>query len=262
MHLLYGLTLASIAFALALTVPMFLPSSAAAPRGVAHAEAAPVTPPESLCGNIFDDSGSLCGPRHVTREEDIADGRDLAKCDGLTLLGIVHNGQTADHALFAGAGVVKGGEAMDDGYALVEVHADRTVLARGDMRCELTLFGPADASAADAPSTILASASDFPTRRGRIQVPRSELALARPASLARLRAVPTPRGVRISGITPGSLPARLGLRSGDLIVEVDGRPLTPDSALELASRLESLEQLSAQIRRGSEEFMLRADIVD
>ncbi|MFT5354470.1 MAG: hypothetical protein ACI9KE_001675 [Polyangiales bacterium] len=257
MQLLYGLTLASIAFALAITVPALLPGRDAPALGVAHAQAAPEPSPPPLCGNIFDDSGSLCGPRHLEREDDGADEAELVKCDALTLLGIVHDGEEADRALFAGAGVVKRGETIESGYALVEVHADRAVLARGDSRCELTLFRALGESVSDE-----SLAGEFSTRNGRVQVPRAEIRLAGPASLARLRAVPTPRGLRIGGITPGSLPARLGLRSGDLIVQVDERPLTPDSALELAARLDGLAHISAQIRRGDEVLTLRADIID
>jgi hypothetical protein len=256
MQLLYGLTLASIAFALASMVPALLPRRDAPALGVAHVQAAPEPSPPSLCGNIFDDSGSLCGPRHVEREDDGADEAELVKCDALTLLGIVH-GEEADRALFAGVGVVKRGETIESGYALVEVHADRAVLARGDSRCELTLFRAVDESVSGE-----SLAGEFSTLDGRVQVPRAEIRLTGPASLAHLRAVPTPRGLRIGGITPGSLPARLGLRSGDLIVQVDGRPLTPDSALELAARLDSLAHISVQIRRGDEVLTLRADIID
>lgn len=253
MQVLYGVTLASIAFALAITFPALLPFPETPALGVAHAQAAPVSP-RSLCGNIFDDTGSLCAVRPAPP----SDGRteELTKCVGPELLGIVH-GESTGCALFAGSGVVKPGEVFGRGYALVEVHTNRTVLAQGNARCEVRLF-----QTDDAPILSNDHANGFAQRSGRVQVPRAELMSTGVQSLARLRAVPTLAGFRVFGVVPNSFVGGLGLRSGDVIVSVDGQPITPDVALEIAGDIANLERLSALVRRGDEEFTLQVDITD
>lgn len=260
MQLLYGVTLASVAFALALLVPTLLPSSEIPSLPLPHAHAVG-EPPRSLCGNMFDNSGDLCTPRPANQAHQERT-QDVAKCDGPTLLGIVHGG-SADRALFAELGVVKQGEAFGAGFALAEVHANRTVLTRDGERCEVLLFpvpnesssgGAAEEQEADG---FLPGAGHFARRGGRFQVPRAEL-----SNLARIRASPTERGVLLGRVSPASMAASVGLRSGDLVAEVNGRVLTRESAIDMIGTLATLTQFSLLIRRGAETFTIHLDIID
>ena len=40
-------------------------------------------------------------------------------------------------------------------------------------------------------------------------------------------AEPTPEGIRVTEVPPGSIADRVGLKAGDLIVEIDGKPIVP-----------------------------------
>jgi S1-C subfamily serine protease len=68
-------------------------------------------------------------------------------------------------------------------------------------------------------------------------------------------------GATLTKVAPDSLPHRLGLRTGDRIVSVDGRPLrTLDDAAALYARLSRLAMLTVEIQRGSERITLRVPV--
>jgi hypothetical protein len=59
-------------------------------------------------------------------------------------------------------------------------------------------------------------------------------------------------GFRIGGVRRGTLPDLLGLKNGDIITEVGGKPLTMDSMLSLSKQLKSARHISVTIdRRGT-----------
>ncbi len=65
------------------------------------------------------------------------------------------------------------------------------------------------------------------------------------------------RGFRLSRVRRGTLPQLLGLRSGDVVTEINGRALeTMDAALMMASRLRSSSHLSVALtrNRGGERY--------
>jgi len=71
------------------------------------------------------------------------------------------------------------------------------------------------------------------------------------------------RGFRFSRVRTGTLPQLLGLRSGDVVTEVNGRHLeTMDAALAMASRLRTSSHLSIGLtrNRGGERLPLRLEI--
>jgi S1-C subfamily serine protease len=91
-------------------------------------------------------------------------------------------------------------------------------------------------------------------RGGEDAIERSQLQalFADPTPLLRegTRVRPTPEGIRIVGVRPGTMAARFGLESGDVVQAVDGKPLTtPDAALELVGRLRTATSVSVQILR-------------
>ncbi|MBN1605102.1 MAG: hypothetical protein JW940_00640 [Polyangiaceae bacterium] len=76
-----------------------------------------------------------------------------------------------------------------------------------------------------------------------------------PQRLSRLRVFPELRdgkviGVRVTGITPGSLPALLGLSNGDRLERVNGYELSNmENALMLYSRLRRMDRLEVELER-------------
>ncbi len=75
------------------------------------------------------------------------------------------------------------------------------------------------------------------------------------------RATFTPAGVRVDSILDGSLFSKAGLRAGDVIASVDGRPLRSlDDVAALYARAGSLRTVTAQVVRGGKTLTLRAVI--
>src|SRR5262249_25587262 len=75
------------------------------------------------------------------------------------------------------------------------------------------------------------------------------------------RASFTPAGVQVDAVLDGSLFAKAGLRAGDLITSVEGRPLRSlDDVAALYARAGSLRIVTAQGVRGGKPLTLRAVI--
>jgi S1-C subfamily serine protease len=68
-------------------------------------------------------------------------------------------------------------------------------------------------------------------------------------------------GVSVARVAPGSLFHRLGLRAGDRVTAVDGRPVrTLDEAAALYARLSTATKLSVDVTRGTEKITLRLQV--
>jgi len=75
------------------------------------------------------------------------------------------------------------------------------------------------------------------------------------------RASFTPAGAQVDAILEGSLFSKAGLRAGDLITSVEGRPLRSlDDVAALYARAGSLRTVTAQVVRGGKPLTLRAVI--
>jgi hypothetical protein len=88
------------------------------------------------------------------------------------------------------------------------------------------------------------------------------LALADFAKLtASVKGVFTPGGVRIDGLSAGSIFVKAGLRSGDLVTAVDGKPIRSlDDAADLYVRATSARNISVQLIRNGKPTTLRVTI--
>lgn len=100
---------------------------------------------------------------------------------------------------------------------------------------------------------------------GEIRIERSlvDTMLADQSNLTRqARAVPVREdgrivGVRLSGIRPDGVLARLGIQNGDEVRKVNGFEIgTPDKALEACVRLAKADRLSVELRRGGVTMIL------
>jgi S1-C subfamily serine protease len=71
----------------------------------------------------------------------------------------------------------------------------------------------------------------------------------------------TPAGVRIDGVAADSLFARIGLRAGDVVDAVDGRPLRSiDDTATLYARAASARNVVIHVQRASKPLTLRVAI--
>lgn len=91
--------------------------------------------------------------------------------------------------------------------------------------------------------------------------------LANPASLtSQLRIMPSIRdgelrGLKLYGIRPGSLPKLLGFRNGDLVLSINGAPVTGgEPPLGVYRRLRSVDTLAVEIERKGERMLKTCDL--
>ena len=79
-----------------------------------------------------------------------------------------------------------------------------------------------------------------------------------PAPRLGLRVKDAPGGAEIGAVHPGSTAERAGLRAGDVVEQVDGRPVRSAADLEgLAQHLGAGASLVLQVRRDGERLHLR-----
>jgi S1-C subfamily serine protease len=71
----------------------------------------------------------------------------------------------------------------------------------------------------------------------------------------------TAEGLRIDAVAAGSLFAKAGLRAGDVVTSVDGRPLhSLDDAANLYARAPAMKAATASVLRGGKPVTLRVSI--
>ncbi len=99
--------------------------------------------------------------------------------------------------------------------------------------------------------------------------PGLDAMLADPGALARsARMVPAREGdafvgFKLYAIRPGSVPAALGLKNGDLLRTVNGLPLAnPQQALEAYTRLRKATEVTLVVTRGGQPLTLRYTVDD
>lgn len=138
---------------------------------------------------------------------------------------------------------------------------DRVVLLSASGKEEVLLLqklsGSSSASKSPASSTARATASTSAVRTTRISLRRSQVESAM-ENLTDLMTQVTIKpysedgveGMALSNIKPNSLFRRMGLRNGDVLVAVEGQPLTTaDQALQLYENLKSSDSASVEINR-------------
>ena len=126
-----------------------------------------------------------------------------------------------------------------------------------------TASGAAVAEAAGAPGVRGGAAvAGAAARGGEVVLARREVeaALADFGAMAgAFRASFTPAGVKVEEVVDGSLFAKAGLRAGDVIATVEGRPLRSlDDVAALYARAGALRVITAQVVRGGQPLTLRA----
>jgi hypothetical protein len=118
--------------------------------------------------------------------------------------------------------------------------------------------GPSDAELAELDKLMDASIKRIDDTHYEVKGSLIDHVLANPLALAKgARVVPSvkdgkPDGFKMYAIRPGSLYARVGLRNGDTLLDVNGMELTSaDKALEVYTRVREATQLTVSlVRRG------------
>ncbi|TVQ86785.1 MAG: hypothetical protein EA397_19680 [Deltaproteobacteria bacterium] len=135
--------------------------------------------------------------------------------------------------------------------------------------------GPTRADPPAAPSSASPRQGTVPTQEAPARIAEARpgsvrAALDDPTEFIRtLRAVPVngasgqPEGFRISGIQRGTLPHRLGFRSGDVVMAIDERPVRNlAEVMSIVQRLEdpSVSKVAVKIRRERAERVVVVDL--
>ena len=190
---------------------------------------------------------------------------------GLRLKGVVAPtpGVAASAIFSTGAGrdqsVFLDGEVLP-GVRLAEVHPDFAIVSRAGVRERIDLEAPR--APASAPRTARAAGFRLnvtqPTAN-HYSLARKELddALRDPGQLNYLGqiGVPPGGGVRMEAAPAGSLAAKLGLRTGDVIRRVNGQSVaSPGDLARLYQQFATLSLIRAEVKRGSSTIELSYQI--
>lgn len=180
----------------------------------------------------------------------------------VTSLSLKLFGVRVDEATGRGSAIIAGpdnvqtswsvGEAIQPGVTLKAVGIDSVVISRGgaDETLYLDQSGAAPIAAAPAPPAnntgLLSAPANQTSAPGAVGL----------TDLQQLQLAPRQSGGRTTGVVPrgdASLLARLGLRPGDIIVQVAGRAITgPEDLQQAAAALRRGGNLSIAVERGAQ----------
>jgi general secretion pathway protein C len=172
-------------------------------------------------------------------------------------------GVRVDEATGRGSAIISGpdnvqmsysvGEAIQPGVTLKSVGYDNVVIEHGGAAETLYI----DQSGA---APIAAPLAPPPANTGLLSNPAGQTIAPGAVSLAQIQAgltlAPRQAGGRVTGLVPrgdSALLARLGLQTGDIVVQVSGRPISsPDDLQRAAAGLARGGNLSIAVERGAQ----------
>lgn len=159
---------------------------------------------------------------------------------------------------------IRQGQEIQGGVVLDTVLSDRIVIRRGAVK-EYVLLETMDAAAGgtEAPARPAAAASAVDVDRNLRSLGAGRYSITRELIQAQMRSpqmwrnaalVPQPGGgFLVREIVPGSIYEKLGLRVGDVITGVNGRPVNSvEDALKLYQQIGNLNEVQLELRRGTE----------
>ncbi len=168
------------------------------------------------------------------------------------------------------------GDALGPGVVLAAIGPGHITYARGAATGVLQVGAPAEAPAppkARPRKPTGASSSNPPSAlAGRVKcdagshctIERSVIqeVLSNPSKLGGLRAFPSSGGFKLAGVRRGTLAHELGLRNGDVLTEVGGKPLDSiDDALALLPLLRSASNVHVTLSRKGKPITHEIEIV-
>ncbi len=180
------------------------------------------------------------------------------------------------------------GDEVAPSVKLHKVYTDKVILARGSSRQEVLLFDPdaAEASRLDRrtarrptarrspaptpapvtsdPSDTIRQVSDTSYIIDRREIEQASTNLSE--LITQLRVVPNlvngqHNGFRVFNIKPGSLFTKIGINNNDIVLEVNGRPLSGiEQAYQSLSDLQSASSISINLLRNNQPMTLSYEI--
>ncbi|HYT86820.1 MAG TPA: PDZ domain-containing protein, partial [Burkholderiales bacterium] len=143
------------------------------------------------------------------------------------------------------------GEDVVPGARLESVLRDRIVIVRGGAR-EAVLMKDAEETPGAAVAAMTPIVQPLGSDRQRVDRRQLQQQLGRPEFLSQALIVPNPGGggFLVREVQSGSLYEKLGLRPGDVIRNVNGRPITNmDDVMRLYQQFGSAERVLVDVQR-------------
>ena len=241
------------------------------PAGIAVANAAPEPRAERsadpiLARNAFD---SVTGPLLPgPGGPDAPAAAPDAPCDGVRVASLVASADPDWSFAMLEVRGEPGPVLRRRGGDVLAIGGDRVLLDRGGSRCVAQIFPPARPRAEAAgkpaafPGIVRRGAGDFVVDRGaRDALIDGATELMRAVAVAPAKNGDEVVGVRIATLKAGTALDALGLRAGDVLVSLDGLPLTsPDRLLEAYARLRTASHIRLGIIRDGAQHQLDYDV--
>lgn len=221
-----------------------------------------------LARNPFDSvTGPLSGARPAPPPADEGATNPTAPCDGVRVESIV----AADNPDWSFVVLEVRGEREPifrwRGAEVLSIAPDRVTLQRDGAQCVARMFAPPPV--ATAPSPAAASRGIARTGAGSFVLDRSarDALIDGGSDLIRSVSVRPEKqgddviGLRIAMLKPGTPLDALGVRAGDVLVSLDGTPLTsPDRMLEAYARVRTEERVRLVIQRDGHPLQLDYEV--
>jgi type II secretion system protein C len=190
---------------------------------------------------------------------------NIARGGSLLLKGIVRYPDGHYEAAFSDqqggkSTVVKRGDNLND-LQILEIKPDQVEVSRKGQKSVYYLFGKKTKKSGKS-NTYSRKASHVTESENvnRVVLKKQEVqkALSNMASFMRqVRIVPymekgKPKGFQLLDIVPGSIVARVGLKNGDVVERVNGKPIhTPQEAMQLFTLLQAGKGLTLEVKRNN-----------
>ena len=208
-----------------------------------------------IARNPFD---SLTGPLVGARAEPSRDaGSDpMAACDGVRVVSIVAADDEEGSLVVLEVRGEREPILRRRGGEVVAIAVDRVVLQRGGTRCTARIFPPPGAAAVAPPAQLAhgivrTGPESFALDRGaRDALIDGASELMRSVAVRPEKQGDDVVGLRIARLEAGTPLDALGIRAGDVLVSLDGIPLTsPDRMLQAYARVRTEERVRVAVLR-------------
>ncbi len=161
--------------------------------------------------------------------------------------------------------IVRKGDTLNN-LEVLDIKPDRVIVSRGGEKSAYYLFNKAPKKTKKlSPTRHISSAGGghrVALKKNEVQAALSDMA----SFLRQVRIVPymekgKPKGFQLLDIVPGSIVAQVGLKNGDVVERVNGKPIhTPQEAMQLFTLLQSGQGLTLEVKRNGQRKSIAIDL--
>ncbi len=161
--------------------------------------------------------------------------------------------------------IVRKGDKLNN-FEVLDIKPDQVIVSREGKRSAYYLFNKAPKKTKKPSSTrhlsSVRGSNRVALKKNEVQAALSDMA----SFLRQVRIVPymekgKPKGFQLLDIVPGSIVARVGLKNGDVVERVNGKPIhTPQEAMQLFTLLQNGQGLTLEIKRNNQRKTITIDL--